>query len=324
MCDVEVLKKTFFSKNGINEDGDLEDERLEDFEQKIETWLENVESDEEKQIFIQLFNNFNYFTRMKFSLGLKDSYSKFKDIVGEEYKNSLFLPLGSQGGIFNGAYEIMPLFRRINRIDKTRIVMQTQDFLTKRDTSSVQNIVLVDDFIGSGTTLIKYIKLLKKDYMSFLENKCIYVIVVVVGEKGLESIDKLRKETGLEIKEIIYHKRMEKAFTDLSGIFSNEKDRAYAKKIIRKYEKNVAKRSIDIMGFKNSEGLIGFYYNTPNNTLAVFWDSKEESTWVPILPREDFEDELPENKENVPMRLDEVRNSSENKKHTQERIKEER
>ena len=47
----------------------------------------------------------------------------------------------------------MPLFRRINRIDKTRTVMQAQDFLTKRDISSVKNIVLVDDFIGSGTTL---------------------------------------------------------------------------------------------------------------------------------------------------------------------------
>lgn len=324
MCNVEVLKNTFFSKNGIDEDGNIDDERLENFEQKIGNWLENVKSDEEKQVFIQLFTNFNYFTRMKFSSGLKDGYSKFKGIVGEEYKDSLFLPLGSQGGIFNGAYEIMPLFRRINRIDKTRIVMQTQDFLTKRDISSVKNIVLVDDFIGSGTTLKKYIELLKKDYMSFLENKCIYVIVVVVGKKGLESIGKLREETGLDIKEIIYHKRMEKAFTDLSGIFSNEKDRAYAKKIIKKYEQNVAERPIDIMGFKKSEGLIGFYYNTPNNTLAVFWDSKEESTWVPILPREKFENELPENKENVPMGLDEVRNSSENKKHTQERIKEER
>ena len=135
---------------------------MENFEQKIEKWLENVESDEEKQIFIQLFTNFNYFTRKKFSVGLKDGYSQFKAIVGEEYKDSLFLPLGSQGGIFNGAYEIMPLFRRINRIDKTRTVMQAQDFLTKRDISSVKNIVLVDDFIGSGTTLKKYIELLKK------------------------------------------------------------------------------------------------------------------------------------------------------------------
>ena len=89
MCNVEVLK-TFFSKNGINEDGDIEDERLENFEQKIEKWLENVESDEEKQIFIQLFTNFNYFTRKKFSVGLKDGYSQFKAIVGEEYKDSLF------------------------------------------------------------------------------------------------------------------------------------------------------------------------------------------------------------------------------------------
>ena len=88
-------------------------------------------------------------------------------------------------------------------------------------------------------------------------------------KKGLESIDKLRRETGLEIKEIIYHTRMEKAFTDLSGIFSNEKDRTYAKNH-KKYETNVAERPIDIMGFKRSEGLIGFYYNTPNNTLAIF------------------------------------------------------
>ncbi|MDR2409621.1 MAG: hypothetical protein LBE13_16135, partial [Bacteroidales bacterium] len=39
----------------------------------------------------------------------------------------------------------------------------------------------------------------------------------------------------------------------------------------------------DPLGYKDGEYAFGFYYNTPDNSLPIFWGQK--NGWLPILKR---------------------------------------
>jgi len=39
------------------------------------------------------------------------------------------------------------------------------------------------------------------------------------------------------------------------------------------------------LGHSNGQYAFGFYYNTPNNTLPLFWS--DQNGWIPIMKRYD-------------------------------------
>jgi hypothetical protein len=41
----------------------------------------------------------------------------------------------------------------------------------------------------------------------------------------------------------------------------------------------------DPLGYRNSQLMIGFHHNTPDNTLPIFWYGEDESIWRPIFKR---------------------------------------
>ena len=39
------------------------------------------------------------------------------------------------------------------------------------------------------------------------------------------------------------------------------------------------------VGYENSQLLIGFHHNVPDNTLPIFWFDEPDPLWSPIFPR---------------------------------------
>lgn len=272
---------------------DEDEDKLGNFAEKVLLWLEPVESEEHKRIFLNLLGFFDYFDKRKIKSSYKNQFEKLmlKEIL---MTDTIFLTVGSYGGIFNGASEIMPLFRRVNQLPKKRIAQNIGDFSDKYDVeNSIKNIVLVDDIIGSGTTTKGYIEHLLKFHSKVLKNKKFYIISLVVIEKGVNVIKSFMEEKNLFV-EILYEKELVKAFSfDNNKIFSNEEQIRNAKKIIKSYDNQIVKREMDILGYKGSQGLVAFYHNTPNNTLPIFWESGNSIRWNPLFPREVSSDELP-------------------------------
>lgn len=50
------------------------------------------------------------------------------------------------------------------------------------------------------------------------------------------------------------------------------------------YEKLISKGKC-ILGYEQSEALLAFFYDTPNNTLSSFWFENPDIGWNPLFPR---------------------------------------
>ncbi|MBX0315492.1 phosphoribosyltransferase [Planococcus glaciei] len=300
--DLEKIKnsnKLFMENNSIEDRDIFDDKRLEYFEKKIENWLENVETDEEKEIFLDLVKKYKYYNKITIANSFKRGFIRFKKIE-PEHKDTIYMGVGSRGGVYNGSSELMPIFKRINEIDKLRIADKPKDFYGKYDLKSIKNIVLIDDIIGSGTTVKRYIdENLMIDCPEIIFGKKIYVICVIASEKAVSSLKGYYQHKKIPI-EIIFEQDIVKTFDIEKGLFTPEKTRINARKIVKKYDTKLARRKEEILGFKESQALVSFYHNTPNNTFPIFWQKEVVENnivkvpWTPLLERDEGIEGLPE------------------------------
>lgn len=132
-------------------------------------------------------------------------------------------------------------------------------------------IAVVDDYLGSGGTFKDYFDNLIVSNPKVLSSK-IFFLVLYAAEEGSKTLIEYAREKELDLSIISLEKR-NKAFYD-NYIFEKKEidhNRQLYLSLCKKYKVNEK----NIFGYKDSEALVSFSYNTPNNTLGVFWsDSK--------------------------------------------------
>ncbi|MEM8918575.1 MAG: hypothetical protein AAGE37_06895 [Pseudomonadota bacterium] len=135
------------------------------------------------------------------------------------------------------------------------------------------NLVLVDDFIGTGDTVDLFIQE-NQELLDIFDAK-IAVVATACLQEGKEKIEALGHTVFAE--EILP-----------KGIQENDllpdKDRAYA--IYNEIEAKIKVSPLYKRGYKQSEALISMV-NTPNNTFPIFWYSNrpDGSKWPALFPR---------------------------------------
>lgn len=208
-----------------------------------------------------------------------DNTAKIQRIL----KRTIFVPLGNPSE--SGAL-ILYNFRTANTLPKD-IFNQPIDWDKKLSDGTIDDIVLIDDVTLSGEQAIKYVGELslgkvKTTLMTFfatpsainnLENKAPFIVPLYANF--------LDSRTNL--------------FADDSFVFSNQdclqlKDLAY--KLCIHYGKEIVNNELSDaeaymkyhpLGFANGQQMFGFYYNTPDNTLPIFWC--ESAHWSPAFVR---------------------------------------
>jgi hypothetical protein len=141
----------------------------------------------------------------------------------------------------------------------------------------IENIVFVDDCCGSGKTIIDFLS----NYKEELKNKKIFYLVIHVMKAALDKITSFSENTGMQIS-ILYGVCTDKAFKRCENIA--EKKTEFVQESVK-----LGIPKADVLGFKNTEALMAFYNDTPNNTLGVFW--KNGMGYTPLFPREN--DDVP-------------------------------
>lgn len=111
---IENSYNQFMQNNSIDDRDIFDDPRLDYFDNKIVSWLSNVETDEEKQLFLFLLKNYKYYNKISIANSFKNGFSKFKNCE-PNYKNTVYMGVGSRGGVYNGSSELMPIFKRSNK-----------------------------------------------------------------------------------------------------------------------------------------------------------------------------------------------------------------
>jgi hypothetical protein len=77
-----------------------------------------------------------------------------------------------------------------------------------------------------------------------------------------------------------------RAFSETSAIFPDLSKRETAKSICKFYGQRLVSER-DALGYKDSQVLLGFHHNIPDNTLPVIWAETEIETkrWQPLFKR---------------------------------------
>ncbi|MBI6918746.1 hypothetical protein JET68_08040 [Pseudomonas monteilii] len=155
----------------------------------------------------------------------------------------------------------------------------TQDEEDDIDFSKIDNIVLLDDVIGTGQSVATDIAHVIEEVHSLARSRNVYVLTVA---GYVEGISRVVDETGASVISALEYS-VRDTVTDLDGVFYAGlpmSERARALDRIKRYCRIAAKSDL---GYGSIGGLLVFDHNTPNTSLPVIW--ARGNGWMPLFAR---------------------------------------
>lgn len=246
------------------------------FEDNIQFWLDNFE---EQETLLRLLANYTYVPELMYGGYLDDLMDDVaarckegKDILAD----TCFITFPSSKGVKSGGDVIRSLLPLgyLESIEKDQLIADIGKSLNR--IKKAKCLVFIDDIIGSGETAKKNItKVLDK--LGSLEDKKVFLAVMFAENGSIESLKETFQSKGYPI-EVFAHKYCKKCMSE--GYIFSQEEIGEKERMLREYEERIAGGKVNqgnscAMGFQNSQLLISFFYNTPNNTLCMFWRAAE-------------------------------------------------
>lgn len=161
---------------------------------------------------------------------------------------------------------------------------QLRTTLAKRD--DVQALVFIDDFVGSGHSATEYLRAFFDECGDLVREKSIKVFFVSVCgfESGIRYLEESLAAVDLEVRIHTCDSLDDSnvCFGDKSKVFANQNERSRARDIAEAKGNVLCKPAP--LGYNDSQALIAFSHNCPNNTLPIFWEKSRE--WAPLFRRD--------------------------------------
>lgn len=280
----------------------------------LSKWLNNFDN-EECVPMLYLLSNFMYFDnscirellhrayedlyRRPLIFSIRRNRNNITDmgIINKEFKqilkNTRFIGIGNPS---ESSSHLLYYYRQENNLD-TQLFINAHEIYNhsidanfKINTSivlkDVERIVFIEDFCGSGDQAEEYYYKFVKIIKSKLPNIIIELHILFATESGYERISKLGYD---DVKVIYTLNSSYKCFHEKSRFFPTlyknddgieQIDKKTCIDICEKYGLRLS--PTHPFGYNNGQLLISFHHNTPNNTLPIFWCSKN---WSPIFKR---------------------------------------
>lgn len=255
---------------------------------QVDSWLDNFKGvvydvKYERKLALWLLANFVFYNHDEVKHLCNVLYRKFlHTMLVDLYKNDItniergiesilhssrFYFLGSPG---ESGSLILYYFRQVNNL---RVVSFTSDPRNLPD--EVKTIVFIDDVTLTGSQAMPYINRQTKNYDEE-KNK---ILLTFFSTK--DAINILESNHIRVISCVLLDDRS-RSFSNTSSIFHHFNNHLKpCKKFAEEYGRKLYPS--DPLGFGNGAYLFGFYYNTPDNTLPIFW--AEKCDWHPIVKR---------------------------------------
>ena len=270
----------------------------------LTAWVENfsgqhLSADVEKRVAVQLLKNFIYYGEQEINCLCRAAFSLLKrqriienpsqyaslntDAAITQYTSSCrfsYIGRASESGAM-----LTYNFRQENRLSYLQFV-EPSAFLTNeysQNELATLNIVFIDDFLGTGKTTCDF----WDEKVLAIKQRCyqakFHFIALIALQKAIERV---KNHTGLDVicPQIIDNSY--RVFDSNSRIFQEAGERNIAKSICSFYGNRIFSGE-DALGYKDSQALIGFHHNIPDNTLPVIWAEKQKSgkKWYPLFKR---------------------------------------
>lgn len=198
------------------------------------------------------------------------------------------------GNPSESGYHLLYYFRQENRLSKSNFIHTHQIFsrsgaapqptISIRE-PSIHTYIFLDDICASGTQAKQYANDAAIPLKQLNKNVTVNYFTLFGTTAGIESIRQLntfdRVEAVIELDESF------KCFSDNSRIYRGEGspfNRINARKICEDLGRQLW--APGPLGWNDTQMLLGFSYNTPDNTLPVFWaEGSAGKAWTPIFKR---------------------------------------
>jgi len=232
------------------------DEKLQNVSENFEKWFAQI-PETYKPIVKTLLENFDYYSRKTTNKWLKKLHTDLISDKNVTDNNTIYAFIKSRDGKSNSSNDYWTEYKTINEVN-SEICYENMDEILDEQWGFIDNIVFVDDFSGSGKSFIDELK----KYPGRYKNKNIYFIAIDIMFSALEEIKAYGLEAQINIVLLVAIKQM-KAFE--RHLFDDEEA---AKLQVVRMSKDFLIPKKEHLGFCETQALVGFYNNTPNNTLG--------------------------------------------------------
>lgn len=266
------------------------------FEKHIIEWLKFFEK-KDIAIFMDLLSHYRYFTKDQYRKAIKEICKHIMDVIADEDGSDslLLITFPSKKGIASGGDQVRAMLEEIliGKLKKDHIISDTNK-LNENIQDSIKYIFFIDDIVGSGATLFGNVKAVyeKLNLKKRTDIKYFIAMVYANENKIQKKIKQLKNKCNIDIEKIFVYENTDKCF-DSDIVFKKEIGKSY-KSIVKNYETKIEENKFDddteidsILGFQNGQLLVSFHYNTPNNTLSIFWRPSKLSNF-PLFIRNKY------------------------------------
>lgn len=232
-----------------------------EFSTRIDTWLDAFREDE-RPLLLNLLGHFFYYSEKKIKEKASDLYKKFcAECI--EAESVVYIPTIKQYGVgysslfFDNFWLVNSLY---DHAERNIVGLLQENIIPER-------IAIIDDYSGTGNTIATTLTEMICANEA-VKTAQIYVVVQHITKRSFEFLHSLASSLSLNLH-IVYLDYSEETFKPqyLFEMVEAEKKRLFYETICHRLdveEKN-------ILGYEHVQSLVAFYYNTPNNTLGLFW-----------------------------------------------------
>ena len=287
----------------------------------VDLWLENFTGDctskwNERKHALYLLSKFLYFgqtqvrqllramfqdlIRQPLSVEVREGLSDKGDFSAvhqgflDEIRRTRFLGLGKPA---ESGTHLLYDFRVVNRIPVDACVTVSDLFTGPYNDSAsqwalpaVSRVIFIDDFCGTGdqaTTIShEYLPWMRQAAKRGGSHVDAWYLTLLATTGGLE---KLRKNASFDrVQSVSELDNTYRAFAADSQLYVNAPDdlpKSHAETIARHYGELLSPGQP--LGYKDSQLLLGFQHNVPDNTLPIISREQVNPPWHPIFPRAD-------------------------------------
>ena len=248
------------------------DDRIIYFEQHYNEWIASLPP-EVTQIIMSMLEHFDYYSHQDSNIMLRALHEKLCKQCDSEMPEALYTYIKKKNGKICSSIDYWLEYRMINQIDKNYCTDDICAFPVD-DWQAVDSIVVIDDCCGTGGSLEKFLKNSGKDF----SGKTIYYPVLHALNASTSILRQIEDLHDVTIKLLAINER-DKASEIVSG-----KDAEATRELLVNASKKMEINPDYSLGKDNSEGLMAFHNNTPNNTIGLFWFESDKNK--PVLPRD--------------------------------------
>ena len=255
----------------------------------IRRWLEQFDSLEDQRLMFRLLSGLRMYdehtvrSKMNEAFGIVTRNMRTVIEAGTRVRRDILVSsLDSSGAKAGMTY--CRLFASENQIwsEAVNPIRLLKRRLSEKN--EVQRLVIIDDFAGTGGTLVDGLKEHLETLKLANSNGIRVVLVVVVGfGRARDRVNRFITESGLEADVYLCDELgdEDRVFWEESTFFGNPEERDRARQIAE--SKGVVLERRHPLGYGDTQSAVVFYQSCPNNTLPILWSAK--GGWSPLFPR---------------------------------------